>query len=585
LTITRRLWIATCTIVACVALRTIFEIMTLNSMQGLDHRRQGLRTMVGHVQSIQIALLQAESSQRGYLLTGRVAYLAGFNEAALSVHDSLPAVVDSIPKEYSLQVEQLRRAAAAKLSELDQTIKLRETGADRAAMTVVLSDRGKHYMSQARSLIHFIEAGMDAQLASNNSQRKTQLSRLLMSTFFFGTLILCVLTMTVFHVTYHLRRSVFALEERMADVGEDDVRPLVVTSADELDVLEAAFNRMIGRLRQLSAEGIRAQSRLRQAQKMEAIGQLTGGVAHDFNNLLAIIHGNLELLGDQKDAAPLTMECIEDALRAAERGADLTRRLLAYSRQQQLAPSAVDVGELVETPIRMLRRVVEESIVIETRIAPDLWTPWIDSQQLENALLNIALNARDAMLDGGVLTVAAENFVLDEEVSRLYAESAPGHYIVLSISDNGSGMTKDVLERVFEPFFTTKPLGSGTGLGLSMVYGFVKQSGGFVTIYSEPGFGTTVKVYLVEFQAQSVASPVKEATAPSAPRSGRVILVVEDDFSVRKLHAPRAELAGLSDAGGGGRTVRPHRAERRGPRRPAAYRHCYARRHKWPSPG
>lgn len=279
------------------------------------------------------------------------------------------------------------------------------------------------------------------------------------------------------------------------------------------------------------------QSQLRQAQKMEAIGQLTGGVAHDFNNLLAIIHGNLELLGDQKDAAPLTLECIGDALRAAERGADLTRRLLAYARQQQLAPTAVDVGELVETLIRMLRRVVKESIVIETRIAPDLWTPWIDSKQLENALLNIALNARDAMPDGGVLTIAAENVVLDEPESRLYAESAaPGPYLVVSIADNGSGMVKDVLERAFEPFFTTKPLGSGTGLGLSMVYGFIKQSGGFVTIYSEPGFGTTVKVYLSELQAQtSFAPPAKDAPAPSALRSGRVVLVVEDDFSVRKL--------------------------------------------------
>jgi PAS domain S-box-containing protein len=278
------------------------------------------------------------------------------------------------------------------------------------------------------------------------------------------------------------------------------------------------------------------QSQLRQAQKMEAIGQLTGGVAHDFNNLLAIIHGNLELLGDQKDADPLTLECIGDALRAAESGADLTRRLLAYARQQQLAPSAVDVGELVETLIRMLRRVVNESIVMETRIAPDLWTPWIDSKQLENALLNIALNARDAMPDGGVLTIAADNVVLDEPESRLYAESAaPGPYLVLSIADNGSGMVKDVLERVFEPFFTTKPIGSGTGLGLSIVYGFVKQSGGFVTIYSDPGFGTTVKVYLSELQAQSsVAPPVKDAPAPSA-RSGRVVLVVEDDLSVRKL--------------------------------------------------
>ncbi len=505
-------------------------------MQGLDHRSQDLRTIFEHVQSIQIGLLQAESSQRGYLLTGRIAYLAGFDEAALAVQNSFHVVVDSIPKDDSLQVQQLSRVAAAKLDELDQTIKLRKAGAAGAAMTVVLSDRGKYYMSRAQSLIHSIGAGMEAQIDSNRSRRETLFSRSVLSAFFFGVLVIGVLTMTVVHVTYYLRRSVFALEKRMADVGADDVRPLVITSADELSVLEAAFNRMIGRLRQLTAQGAKAQNLLRQAQKMEAIGQLTGGVAHDFNNLLAIIHGNLELLEDQKDLAPLTLECVGDALRAAERGANLTRGLLAYSRQQQLAPSAVDVGELVQTLIRMLRRLVEESIVIETRIAPDLWTPWIDSQQLENALLNVALNARDAMPDGGTLRIAAENFVLDEEQSQLYAESTPGQYVVLSVADNGSGMAKDVLERVFEPFFTTKPKGSGTGLGLSMVYGFVKQSGGFVTIHSEPGFGTTVKLYLLELQAQSAAPPVvTEATAPAALSGDCVVLVVEDDSAVRKL--------------------------------------------------
>jgi CheY-like chemotaxis protein len=155
---------------------------------------------------------------------------------------------------------------------------------------------------------------------------------------------------------------------------------------------------------------------------------------------------------------------------------------------------------------------------------------------LEIALLNIVINARDAMPDGGILTISAENVALEEPESRLYAESAPGQYLVLSVADNGSGMAKDVLERVFEPFFTTKPIGSGTGLGLSMVYGFIKQSGGFVTIYSEPGFGTSVKLYLSELQGEpSAAPPVKDALTPSAFRSGRVVLVVEDDVSVRKL--------------------------------------------------
>ncbi len=347
-----------------------------------------------------------------------------------------------------------------------------------------------------------------------------------------------IVAATPFALEYRIVRRDGATRDLIARVNPECL--LEGTTSDLVGVVQdvtEAKDSEHERLRLLD-EGTRAQSQLRQAQKMEAVGQLTGGVAHDFNNLLAIILGNLELLGDQKNVAPLDVECLEDARRAAQRGAELTRRLLVFSRQQQLAPSAVDVGVLLETLIRMLRRVVEESIVIETRIAPNLWTPWIDPQQLESALLNLVINARDAMPDGGILAIAAENVVLDEPELRLYAESAaPGRYLVLSVADNGSGMAKDVLERVFEPFFTTKPIGGGTGLGLSMVYGFIKQSGGFVTIYSEPGFGTTVKVYLSELHAQSasVAPPVEDAPARSALRSGRVVLVVEDDFSVRKL--------------------------------------------------
>jgi PAS domain S-box-containing protein len=282
-------------------------------------------------------------------------------------------------------------------------------------------------------------------------------------------------------------------------------------------------------------ERTRVQDQLRQAQKMEAVGQLTGGLAHDFNNLLAIIHGNLELLEDQDGLAPLAAELIDDALKATKRGASLTHRLLAYSRQQQLAPSAVDVGALVTNLIGMLRRVVEATITIETDIASDLWTSRIDPQQLENALLNLTINARDAMPDGGMLTIAAENVALDEEDSQQYAEVTPGRYVLLSVSDTGAGMPKDVLDRVLEPFFTTKPVGSGSGLGLSMVYGFVKQSGGHLTIYSEPGLGTSVKLYLPQLQSESVAVSIEADKPASASSDEWVILVVEDESSVRKL--------------------------------------------------
>jgi PAS domain S-box-containing protein len=277
------------------------------------------------------------------------------------------------------------------------------------------------------------------------------------------------------------------------------------------------------------------EDQLRQAQKMEAIGQLTGGVAHDFNNLLAVMQGNLELLEESRATDPTAAELIADALDAANRGASLTHRLLAFSRQQQLAPSAVKVGALVTGLIGVLRRVVEESVRIETVIAPDLWTSRIDAHQLENALLNLAVNARDAMPDGGKLTIAAENAILDAEYARDYAEVIPGHYVLVSVSDTGTGMPKEVIARALEPFFTTKPVGQGTGLGLPMVYGFVKQSGGHLAIYSEQGLGTTVRLYLPEFSAEPIASSIAAEKALLAADGEAVVLVVEDDEAVRRL--------------------------------------------------
>ena len=277
------------------------------------------------------------------------------------------------------------------------------------------------------------------------------------------------------------------------------------------------------------------EDQLRQAQKIEAIGQLTGGVAHDFNNLLAVMQGNLELLEEASRGDPTAAELIADALDAASRGASLTHRLLAFSRQQQLAPSAVQVGALVTGLIGVLRRVVEESVRIETLIAPGLWTSKIDAHQLENALLNLAVNARDAMPDGGKLTIAVENAVLDADYARDRTEVTPGRYVLLSVSDTGTGMPKEVAARALEPFFTTKPVGKGTGLGLPMVYGFVKQSGGHLAIYSEPGLGTTVRLYLPEFSSEPTPSSIAEDKAPLAADGEAVVLVVEDDEAVRRL--------------------------------------------------
>jgi PAS domain S-box-containing protein len=276
------------------------------------------------------------------------------------------------------------------------------------------------------------------------------------------------------------------------------------------------------------------EEQLRQAMKMEAVGQLTGGVAHDFNNLLAIIQGNLELLSEKLPLTPQTAEMMQHALAASERGAILTQRLLAFSRQQPLEPRLVKLGEFVRRELVLLNRTLSETIEISAKIAPDVWPVLIDPGQLGNAILNLAVNARDAMPDGGLLIIAADNTALDGAYAAENNEVVPGDYVLLSVTDSGTGMAPEVVKRVFEPFFTTKALGRGTGLGLSMVFGFVKQSGGHIKVYSELGHGTAVKMYLPRAEAGGPpGEPLAEAAGPALGR-GEAIFVVEDDSGVRK---------------------------------------------------
>jgi PAS domain S-box-containing protein len=240
------------------------------------------------------------------------------------------------------------------------------------------------------------------------------------------------------------------------------------------------------------------EERLRRSQRLELIGQLTGGIAHDFNNVLAIILGNLQLLqekgkgkGDDEDR-----ELIADALWSAERGAELIHRLLAFARRQRLHPKSADLNRIVGEMTHLLRRTLGDAIKIKERLAAELWPTLIDRGQLEHALLNLVVNARDAMPDGGTVTITTSNEVLGSEFARKNQEVVPGDYVCVAVGDTGSGMPADVLERIFEPFFTTKKFGRGNGLGLSMVYGFVRQSGGHVAVESEPGRGTTVRLFL-----------------------------------------------------------------------------------------
>ncbi len=278
-----------------------------------------------------------------------------------------------------------------------------------------------------------------------------------------------------------------------------------------------------------------AEAVLREAQKMQAIGQLTGGIAHDFNNLLTVILGNLELTRARLDGDHLLLSRIERATWAAQRGAALTGQLLAFARKQPLAPAPIDLATTVQDLIPMLRRTIGEHIDLRYVETAGAWPAMADPAQLESALLNLALNARDAMPDGGRLTIELANKVLDEAYARSHAEVTAGDYAMVAVSDTGHGMPPEVLARVFEPFFTTKPDGKGTGLGLPMVFGFIKQSGGHINIYSEPGEGTTVRLYLPRAIGVRATIGQRSATPIELPRGSATVLVVEDEPAVREI--------------------------------------------------
>lgn len=330
------------------------------------------------------------------------------------------------------------------------------------------------------------------------------------------------LLMTMASVVVAVLAMMHAAQRRSNDV--------LARHAEQLAAANAALELQI-------AQREHAEEALRQSQKMEAIGQLTGGVAHDFNNLLQVILGNLERLG-RRLPAPGTeaTRLVEAAMRAAGRAATLTQRLLAFARRQPLAPRVLDPNRLVSDMLELLGRSLGEKVRIETHLAGGVWPVFADENQLENALVNLAVNARDAMPDGGCLALETQNIRLDEAYARTQQDVRAGDYVLLSVNDTGIGMSGEVLARAFDPFFTTKQIGQGTGLGLSQVYGFVRQSGGHVRIDSAPGKGTSVKLYLPRFLdlglfAESRGTP---QGLPMA-RQHEAILVVEDAADVRRL--------------------------------------------------
>ncbi len=279
----------------------------------------------------------------------------------------------------------------------------------------------------------------------------------------------------------------------------------------------------------------RLEDQLRQAQKMEAIGQLTGGIAHDFNNLLGIVIGNLDIVLEDTDPQSAQAKHIGEALNGAVHGAELTHRLLAFARQQSLEPKVFSLNEMLAAAAAMLKRTLGETIVVRVEASDDLWPAYADPSQVQDAVINLAINARDAMPHGGTITIETANIHLDEDYARKNAGASPGDYAMLAVTDTGTGMSPEVIEHAFEPFFTTKALGMGTGLGLSMVYGFANQSGGHLKIYSELGHGTSVKLYLPRSGESSKALKPAALGPGRLPGGSETVLIAEDNGNLRKI--------------------------------------------------
>jgi signal transduction histidine kinase len=458
------------------------------------------------------SVYRAEAFQRGYLLAGQDNYLQVYDRERVALPTEV-AELQSLTADNPQQraaVAALRAAIQRKLASLDGAIALRRAGALKEAFLTVTDGASRALSADVRRVLQDMRATEDRLLAKRTRDARrlnlTLLSALAMTA-------LMVVGFAILWVE-QARRSGKALE----------------TAYNELSAINAT---LISEMASRAA----AEGQVRQMQKMEAVGQLTGGIAHDFNNMLGVVIGNLNMIQRRLAAGDHDFgRFLESALEGATRAATLTRRLLAFSRQQPLSPEPIEPNRLVLGMSDLLARTLGETIMVETVLGAGVWRSRTDPVQLESALVNLAVNARDAMPSGGRLTIETANSYLDADYAR-EERAQPGQYVMIAVTDTGCGMTREVIDKALDPFFTTKPVGKGTGLGLSQVYGFVKQSGGHLKIYSEPGQGTTVKIYLPRLLgADAPPEATRSAKAsPGAEAGGRRrVLVVEDDARVRQ---------------------------------------------------
>ncbi|MGJ0512242.1 CHASE3 domain-containing protein [Methylocystis sp.] len=472
-------------------------------------------------------LLQAaESGQRGFIITQDERYLDASAEAVRK----LPLVVDRLSEslrdnpQQLAAVAELRPLIGARVQIIDESIAdMRALQIDKAVQ-LVKSGRGKALMDRLHAIIDTMVENEQNLIEKREREVSEAGGEFDAAIWAIGGIIFALGAFSLLNA----QKQMDALQ----------------TSRDSL---KTAYDQLIGETTRREA----LESQLRQSQKLEALGHLTGGIAHDFNNMLGVIVASLHLL--RRKLANSNEDCIQlidSAMDGADRATAMVRRLLAFSRRQPLSPRPLDPNKFVASVSDMVRRALGEKIELETVLAGGLWATKIDQHELESAIVNLAVNARDAMPDGGKLTIETANCYLDDAYASENMEVNPGQYVMIAVTDTGQGMPPEVLSRAFDPFFTTKPAGKGTGLGLSQVHGFVKQSGGQVKIYSELGRGTCIKLYLPRFN--HVEAPAELPLPPPRPlelplgRPEELVLIVEDDDTARRVTAQGVRELGYS---------------------------------------
>jgi signal transduction histidine kinase len=495
--------LATATVLAALMVGAVLWLGLRNKtddayvLHSLQIRDQLIRTL---------SLVQSgETGQRGYLLTERDFYLKPYataKEQLPSMLDRLSTLVADNPQQ-SQKVIRLRELVKEKFDELQSTLDVTNAGRKDQALAIVNNDEGFRLMMEIRQIVTSLQEEEDRLLATRQENARTT-GMLVQIGAGLSFLLICIVGFLIARFT---RESVATIS----------------SARDKLLVTNQELVEQIARREQV-------ESQLRQSQKMEALGQLTGGIAHDFNNMLGVIMGAHDLISRRVAKGDFGIQRFLDAANnATERAAILTRRLLAFARQQPLEPQPLDANKMIANMSDLLKSTLGENIQIEAVRAAGLWTANADAQQLESAILNIAINARDAMPEGGKLTIETGNTYLDEAYCRQNPEIEPGQFVLIAVTDTGTGMPADIITRAFDPFFTTKPTGKGTGLGLSQVYGFLKQSKGHIKIYSEPNAGTTVKIYLPRITGDANGTATVAATPMRTGDRSETILLVEDD--------------------------------------------------------